>query len=111
FDQLLEDARDHRRLDLGLADDENGAIRPHRQPGAQLLLRDLAADADQYDLGPALLFLDAERFLDRDFAERIDDVLDVVRDDSGTVGPHLDGRVRIRNPLRRYQDLHGVPPR
>jgi hypothetical protein len=110
-DELLEGARDHRRLDGVLADHQDGAVRAHGEAGPELLLGDLPPDAGENDLGAALLFLDSQRLFDGDLAEGIDDVFDVVADDSGAVWTHLDRGVRVRDPLRRYQNFHEKPPR
>jgi len=60
------------RLERGRGFDEHGAIRAHRERGAQLLLCFGRPDGDRehLDSGPALL--QAQRLLERDLIERVD---------------------------------------
>jgi len=56
---------------------------------------------------PGDLLLDAERLLDRDLVERIDDPLDVVGDDSRAVGLDFDVGLGVGDALDSSENLHG----
>ena len=105
LDDLLEDARDDPGVGLRRGD-ENGAVRAHREAGAELLLSFGSADGHEHHLGAGLGFFDAERFFDRDLAERVHDPLDPGFDDAVALGVHLDGRFRVRDALYGDQYLH-----
>ena len=90
---LGEDLGDAERLDLFVGLDEDRAVGAHRERGAQRLLRLGRADRHRDDLGRDALFLEPDRFLDRDLVERVHAHLDVGEIDARAV--HLDPRLHV----------------
>src|SRR5262249_41258235 len=106
LDQLLEHAGDGERFEVLVRQHENRAVGTHRQPGAQLLLRRLRADAHEHHLAAGVLLLHAERFLDGDLVEGVHHPLDIVGDKAGAFGVDLELRLRIRDALHGDENLH-----
>src|ERR1700694_4718405 len=81
-----------------------GAIRSHRQGGAQLLLAVRRSHRGDNDLLGAAALLDAQRLLERDLIEGVDAHLDPVGDDAAAIGLHPDAHVVIHDALDADQD-------
>ena len=81
----LEDLGHRERLDLVIRLHQDRPVGAHRQRGAQRLLRLGRADRDRDDLGRDALFLEPDRFLDRDLVERVHAHLDVGEIDPAAV--------------------------
>jgi len=82
------------------------AVRAHGQPGADGVDELIRAGGEQNHLLGVAGFFDAQRLLDRDFAERIHRHLDIVGLDAAVVGldPHAD--VGVDNALDGDQNFH-----
>src|SRR5436190_1810884 len=104
LDELQQRPRRNQRLDHAVGLHQHGAIRPHRQRRAQLLLAVRRAHGgDDHLLGAAAL-LDAQRLLERDLVEGIDAQLDSVGDHTAAIGLDPDAHVVVHDALDADQD-------
>ena len=75
LDQRAKNARHRVGIERAGIIDPNRAIDAHCQGGADLFVHRGRADRHAHDLRRFAAFADAQRFLDRDLVERIDDRL------------------------------------
>jgi hypothetical protein len=112
LDHLLQDGRDHHRVEGAVVADQHGPIGAHGQRGPQLGLRLLDADGGHHHLA-AVGLLEPQRLLDGDLVEGVELVVHAVGDDAGTVRLHSDLRLRILDALHGHEELQGhavAPP-
>ena len=106
LDDAFQDLGDGERLDDIVDLDQNAAIGTHGKRGADGFLRLRRSDRyDDHFLYRAG-FLQTQRFLDRDFVERVHRHLDIGEFDAGAVAFDPDLHIVIDYPLDRYEDFH-----
>jgi len=104
--ELLQDGRDHHRVERAVVLHQDAPVGAHGQRGADLGHRLLRADARDDHLA-AVLLLEPKPLLDGDLVEGIHLVVHAFGDDARSVGLHLDLRLGVLDALRRDQDLEG----
>ena len=105
-DDGLEDLGDRQRLDIAFGLHQDAAVGAHGERGADGFRGLRRADRHHDDLGGLAGFLQAERFFDRDFVERIHRHLDVGEFDARAVALDADFDVVVDHPLYGHQNLH-----
>ena len=120
LDHALQHLGDAERLDQRIGLHQDGAVGAHGERGAERILRFDRADRHGDDLGRLAALLDANRFLDGDFVERVHRHLDVGEIDPAAVRLDADLDVEVDDTLHRNKNLHaailsrtcfGFPPR
>ena len=104
----LENFRHRQWLDLALGFHQDAAVGAHRQRGAQRLAGLGRSDGNDDDLGCLALFLQPDRFFDRDLVKGIHGHFDIGQVNAALVRLHPDLHVVVNHPLHGHQNLHGV---
>ena len=103
FHQLQQDARRVQRFDAR-GFHQQRAIGAHGQRRAQLVLDIGRPDGGHHDLIGQALFLEPQGLFEGDFVERIDALLDAVRDDTCVIRFYANSNVVIDDALYAYEN-------
>ena len=111
-DDCFQDLGDSQRFDIRVhivgGHDQNRAVGPHGECGAQGFLRLLHADRDCDDFFDFARFTQADSLFDGDFVEGVHRHLYVSQIDTGTVRLDADLHVIVDHAFDRHQYLHRV---
>jgi hypothetical protein len=107
FGNALDDLGHRERLDQFIGLDEDRAIGAHGKCGAQRLFGFRRTDGDDHDFLGLARFLQAQRFLNGDFVERIHRHLHISKLDARAIRLHADLDVIVNDPLHGHENLHG----
>ena len=108
LDNTFEDLGDRKRLDKSIAFDKDAAIRAHCQTGTQRFRCSRWANRHNNHLIGLACLLEAQRFFDTDFVERIHRHFDVSEIHARTIRLHTDLHVVVNDTFNRHQNLHYV---